>query len=243
MLLAREQSIGGVTAHVEFDGKRISALRADSTGPERIQAEIAKQGNGRRVSMRAADAGALFRALDVLDTVAGGSLALEAHFDDRYPDPPLAGTLDMSNFGLRNAVAAGKLLQAVTVYGITEAMQGGQTVMFSRLIMPFRFAGDVLDIEEARAFSASLGVTAQGRIDTGRHYMDLKGTIVPAYVINSALGNIPILGQLFSPERGGGLLSVAYTVRGPLSDPSVTVNPLSALTPGFLRGIFKIFEG
>ena len=184
----------------------------------------------------------MFRSLDLLDTVAGGSLALDAHYDDRYPRPPLSGTLDMSNFGLRNAVAIGKLLQAVTVYGITEAMQGGDTVMFSRLIMPFRYAGGVLDMGESRAFSSSAGRDGAGpRSTLGRHYMDLRGTIVPAYVINSALGNIPLLGRLFSPERGGGLVSVDYSVRGSLSDPSVTVNPLSALTPGFLRGIFKMF--
>ncbi len=29
-------------------------------------------------------------------------------------------------------------------------------------------------------------------------------------------------------------------MRGPLADPSVTVNPLAALTPGFLRGIFGV---
>jgi hypothetical protein len=29
-------------------------------------------------------------------------------------------------------------------------------------------------------------------------------------------------------------------MRGPLADPSVAVNPLAALTPGFLRGIFGI---
>jgi hypothetical protein len=29
-------------------------------------------------------------------------------------------------------------------------------------------------------------------------------------------------------------------MRGPLSDPQTTINPLAALTPGFLRGIFGI---
>ena len=29
-------------------------------------------------------------------------------------------------------------------------------------------------------------------------------------------------------------------MRGPLADPNVSVNPLAALTPGFLRGIFGI---
>ena len=68
----------------------------------------------------------------------------------------------------------------------------------------------------------------------------MEGTIVPAYVFNSLLGRIPILGRLFSPEQGGGLFAATYRMRGPLADPSVSVNPLAALTPGFLRGIFGI---
>ena len=47
--------------------------------------------------------------------------------------------------------------------------------------------------------------------------------------------------KLFSPEEGGGVFAARYTMRGPLADPDVFVNPLSALTPGFLREIFGIF--
>jgi hypothetical protein len=34
-----------------------------------------------------------------------------------------------------------------------------------------------------------------------------------------------------------------YGVKGPFDDPSVWVNPLSAVTPGFLRGLFGVFDG
>jgi hypothetical protein len=60
-------------------------------------------------------------------------------------------------------------------------------------------------------------------------------------MLNSFLGGIPVIGRLFSPERGGGLFAATYSVRGSLRDPAVTVNPLAALTPGFLRGLFGIF--
>jgi hypothetical protein len=66
----------------------------------------------------------------------------------------------------------------------------------------------------------------------------MEGTIVPAYMLNSLLGNIPLLGRLFSPETGGGLFAATWRLNGPLDDPQVSVNPLAALTPGFLRGIF-----
>ena len=100
----------------------------------------------------------------------------------------------------------------------------------------------MLELTEARAFSASLGLTVRGRIDQRRGVLDLQGTVVPAYVLNSLLGRIPVLGKLFSAERGGGLVAVNYTLRGPIANPSVSVNPLSALTPGFLRGLFHIFD-
>jgi hypothetical protein len=32
-------------------------------------------------------------------------------------------------------------------------------------------------------------------------------------------------------------------LKGPFSDPEVSVNPLSALTPGFLRGLFGLGSG
>ncbi len=34
------------------------------------------------------------------------------------------------------------------------------------------------------------------------------------------------------------MIAARYTAHGPTDDPAVTVNPLSALTPGFLRGVF-----
>jgi hypothetical protein len=38
--------------------------------------------------------------------------------------------------------------------------------------------------------------------------------------------------------EGEGLLAVTYHMTGDLGDPEVSVNPLSALAPGFLRGLF-----
>jgi hypothetical protein len=52
------------------------------------------------------------------------------------------------------------------------------------------------------------------------------------------LGRIPLIGRLFSPEKGGGVIAARYSAEGSIDDPEVRVNPLSALTPGFLRGLF-----
>jgi hypothetical protein len=127
----------------------------------------------------------------------------------------------------------------MTLYGLVEAARG-PGLGFTRLEAPFRLSDDTLELTDARAFNASLGMTAKGQIDLARHAADLTGTIVPAYFFNSLLGDIPLVGRLFSPERGGGLFAATYSVRGSLDDPNVSVNPLAALTPGFLRGVFGL---
>ena len=92
------------------------------------------------------------------------------------------------------------------------------------------------------AFGESLGITANGWIDIDRDRLELQGTVAPAYLINSLLGNIPIIGQLLG---GGsqGLIAANYRLSGPTSDPAVAVNPLSALAPGVLRQLFAPLVG
>jgi hypothetical protein len=106
---------------------------------------------------------------------------------------------------------------------------------------PFSLSNDVLSLGESRMFNAALGLTARGTIDINADTAELTGTIVPAYFFNSLLGRMPLVGQLFSPERGSGLFAANYSVRGALADPTVSINPLSALTPGFLRNVFGMF--
>jgi hypothetical protein len=93
-----------------------------------------------------------------------------------------------------------------------------------------------------KLYGGSLGITTKGSVDFGADVIDLEGTIVPAYAVNQVLGEIPVIGWILTGGEGGGLLAVSYRVAGPVSAPEISVNPLSALTPGFLRGLFDLFE-
>ena len=190
----------------------------------------------------AEDGGAFLRAIDVT-SIGGGRLAVNGVYEEQRSGAALAGTAELDNFVLRDAPAAAKVLQAMTFYGLVEALQGGDGLVFGRLVAPFALTPEAFTLRDARAFSASLGLTAKGRILRERRVADVEGTIVPAYVFNSLLGRVPLLGRLFSPEAGGGVFAATYRVQGPLDEPTVTVNPLAALTPGFLRGLFGIFDG
>ncbi|WP_421989120.1 hypothetical protein [Roseococcus sp.] len=199
------------------------------------------RGQARQLRGTAEDGGGLLRAFGVVETIEGGRLTLDAQYERAGRGAPLTGTAELDNFTIRNAPTLGKILQAMTLFGVVEAMQRG--LVFSRAVVPFTLTPELLRINDARAFSASLGLTARGRILRERPtILDLDGTIVPAYVFNTLLGNLPLVGRLFSPEQGGGVFAATFRAQGPADNAEVSVNPLAALTPGFLRGLFGLAD-
>jgi hypothetical protein len=65
--------------------------------------------------------------------------------------------------------------------------------------------------------------------------------LIPAYSINSVLGNVPVLGPLLLGGEGQGIFGANFKIAGSAADATITVNPLSALAPGALRKLF-LFE-
>ena len=98
-----------------------------------------------------------------------------------------------------------------------------------------------LSITQSNAHGGSLGVTVRGDIAYQTQELDLQGTIIPAYLVNGILGHMPVVNLLVG-GKGQGLVAMNYHLTGPLAKPQVSVNPISALTPGFLRGLFELFQ-
>jgi len=203
-----------------------------------IQPEAA---NRRSVRVTSSDAGAVFRAFDLYDNLVGGQLLVDAAYDDANPRQPLKGTATVTDYQLVKAPALARLLTVAALTGIVDLL-AGDGISFSILDAPFTLTDGVLVLHDAHASGAALGITAKGQIDLDNNVMALEGTVVPAYALNSAFGKIPVIGGLFAAEKGGGVIAMNYSMKGPAQDPSVMVNPLSALTPGFLRKLFNIFD-
>ena len=242
VFLAGGQSATGVVARGHYTGRIYGMLSVSGrmAGNAPFSLDISGNQGRRRLAVTASDAGSLLRGLHIVRPMEGGNLSIDGWFDDSRPTRPLIGTARIEDFRVRGSVGLAKLLQAMTLYGLVDVLSG-PGLGFTRLIAPFQLDEDTLVLNDARAFSPSLGMTAKGRLELDAERADIEGTIVPAYFFNSMLGNIPLVGRLFSPEKGGGVFAARYTVTGKLDDPAVFVNPLSALTPGFLREIFDIF--
>ena len=210
-------------------------------GGKSVSLNFAPDAEGRqRLDFATDDAGALLRALDVLDTVVGGQLTISGK--SKTPDGPLKADADMRSYRLVRARTMAKLLKEARFDEINTLL-GGEGIPFDRFTGKFTYDGDVIEVERARAYGAALGITAKGRIDFAADKVDIEGTIVPAYLVNRLVGEIPLIGPLIAGGKGEGLFAATYKARGPIDDPSISVNPLAALAPGFLRGIFNMFDG
>ena len=242
VIMAGDHQVTALVVRVDSNGGLMRQLAVDGlTGAKApFSVRIVPAAGNRTLRASAANAGELLAGLDVLRRMQGGQLTLTGSYDDTVPDHPLNGIAEITDFRIRDAPILARLLQAMTLYGLTEILRG-PGLGFTQLTAPFRLTDETLTLTETRAFSSSLGLTAKGTIDRDREVIALEGTIVPAYFFNSLLGNIPLVGRLFSPEEGGGVFAASYSVRGPLENPDLMVNPLSALTPGFLRGLFGLF--
>jgi hypothetical protein len=241
VILAKDETLAPVNLQAESDGMHIARADVTAGAKGEVRATIVPAHGGRILTVDSADSGAVLLAAGIADNIRGGKLRVDGFYDDRLPHSPLQGTATLAQFRITDAPAIGRLLKAMTLYGAIDLLRG-PGLGFAKAVAPFHYQQQVLQLDGARAFSASLGITARGRIDLVAHTADVTGTIVPAYFFNQLPGLIPVLGKLFSPEKGGGVFAARYSVKGPLADPKVGVNPLAALTPGFLRGVFGLFS-
>ncbi len=195
----------------------------------------------RQLKLDSPDAGAVMKAFDVYDDLVGGALSIEGQFDDAKASQPLSGTIHITDYNVVHTPALARLLTLASLTGVVDVLKG-DGVSFSALDAPFVLADGVLAVKDARTAGSALGLTANGEIDMDRNRLKLEGTLVPFYSINSALGGVPVLGWLLGGDKGSGLVAFNFSMKGATDEPEVTINPLSALTPGFLRHLFDIFD-
>ena len=66
----------------------------------------------------------------------------------------------------------------------------------------------------------------------------LRGSLVPAKMLNKIISKIPVLGDIIIPkEAGEGLFGISFKMKGPPGKIKTTINPIRTLTPRFIQKI------
>lgn len=235
MWLSEKGNVQNVDLNLSLDkNKQIYGLvTADATTGEKFKITIGKTLNGKtKIVVESDNAGAFLNAFDLSSNIRKGALRGYAYMDKDFN---FEGKILMKDFTLVKAETLSQVLKIASLTGILGLLQG-EGLDFDMALIPFSYSNKTLSIEDAHASGFSLGITAEGYLKN--EYVNMEGTIVPAYAVNSFFGKLPLIGHLFTSEDGGGLISFKYYVEGETQKPKITVNPLSALTPGMVRKVF-----
>ena len=204
------------------------SFTAGVNGAGAIAGTVVPAANGSAVRIQSDDAGGVMAAAGVFQSARGGTLDLQLM--PRAQEGVFDGRAEIARLRVRNANVLAELLNAVSVVGLLEQLNG-TGIVFSNAEVDFVLTPRAIEISRGSAVGASLGVSMAGVYETGSRALRVQGVISPIYLVNG-------VGAILT-RRGEGLFGFNYQLTGTADDPQVFVNPLSILTPGMFRDIFR----
>ena len=244
-----DTAISDVTLRIQKRKGLLTALdiSGDLNGKSPIVVKLeSKEGQPRVVLAESNDAGAAFKLVGFYPRIEGGQASLQVNLDAAGPGTK-AGILWAKDFAVIGDRVVSEVLanageDPAANFGELKAQPGApqrQRIPFNQLKVPFSVGGDRFELHDTYINGPQLGATVRGHVDFKSQQIDIGGTYIPVYGLNSALGQIPIIGNLLVGRRGEGVVGITFGIKGPMRDPKVRVNPISAVAPGIFRQIFE----
>ena len=242
-----QRSLTGATLRLDLRKGEIRTLdfRAVSGGnaPLRFSMKPQEGAAGTAVQLDSHDAGGLLAFTNVYSKMRGGRLRMTLNRDR---EGIFAGRIQADRFTvfgeprLRQLVAKRRLQNAETPDGRRVASTlNADRADVKRVRARIRRGPGFLSIQDGQLRGGDMAAIFEGTVYDRRGRIAMKGTFLPAYGLNRALSNIPVLGYAMGNGRKRGLLGITFRLRGMYRDPRLEVNPISLLTPGVFRRIFE----
>lgn len=199
-------------------------------GQTQVNGVVVPTNRGLAFRVRSDNGGGVLRSSGVFRNANGGNMELTMQPNGRPGE--FDGSLKITNTRVKKAPALADLLSALSVVGLLEQLSG-DGILFGNVQANFLLTSRGVRVKSSSAVGASMGITMEGVYNTEQRRLDMQGVVSPIYAVNG------LFGALFSPRRGEGLFGFNYRLRGEADNPQVQVNPLSILTPGVFREIFR----
>ena len=224
--LYEKQIITRLTANMDAEGK--GDFSGSLNDLASFGGNITKIEDGYSVQAQSNNAGAFVRALGAAKAADGGTAELSLrHLKNSQG---MKGRLKIKNIRLRNMPALLELLDAISIVGLLDQLQGPGLVL-NEIEADFVNLPDQIKFERASAFGPSIGISLEGYYAKATNKLNMQGVLSPLYVVNA-------IGSIFT-RKGEGLLGFNYRLKGSADRPEVLVNPLSIFTPAIFREIFR----
>lgn len=232
-------SLSEGTLSVGQTGPRIETLSVigDLNGePMRL---VVQPAQGRRlVTAETNNAGSFLRAFGVAETVRGGRLRVDGELIGDGLDDAMDLAVRIDDFSIVEAPVFAQLLSVASLTGLFDTLSG-EGIRFARAAAHIEIDPATIRVDNGVAYGPGLGLKIDGTLGRETDTVDVQGLIAPAYSLSRLIDVVPVLGELLTGGEGEGLLATSFAIVGTLDAPKITVNPLTALAPAFVRDILE----
>ena len=211
---------------------RDTPLKADMREARDVRELRGRSGGGQVLYLDTNDAGAMLRFTDTYPRMNGGHIWVVMDPPNAASLVPQEGSLNIRDFSIRGERELEGVLPSAQAVPRDNIAFTSLTVDFTRTTGKMTFRDGVVS-------GPVIGATIDGTIDYQRDAVQLRGTFVPLYTLNTMFKQIPIVNLFF----GEGVFGITYEVVGSPNQPILRVNPASALAPGILRKFFEFPAG
>ena len=197
-------------------------------GKAAVSGTVAPSQNGTAVRVRSDDAGDAMRSAGMFSSAYGGQLDMT--LIPRAKSGLYDGTADISNLRVRYGNVMADLLSAISIIGLLDQLNG-DGIVFNTAQADFLLTPNAIEVSKGSAVGASMGVSMAGVYHSDTSQLNMTGVVSPVYLLNGI--------GAFLTRKGEGLFGFAYRLSGTAEAPEIKVNPLSILTPGMFRDLFR----
>ncbi len=180
---------------------------------------------------------ALLGEYKFFEGIKGGKLLYNSIIDDLGS----ASKLTIENFKVTKAPAFATLLTLADLGGFADLLSG-QGMSFDILEINLEKDINTTTIKEILALGSSVSLHMDGYIEKKTGLVSLRGTLVPAKMLNSLVSKIPVVGKILVGDKvGEGVFGVSFKMKGLPGFIKTTVNPVKTITPRFvIRALEKM---
>lgn len=193
------------------------------------------------ISLESNDFGMATKAFGITRRIEDGNLTIKGHYSE---NDLLSGSVMATQFSVQKIPFLLKILSLTSVTGILvdglNSIFGDQKgLYFERLNCPFTMENKLLRIKNCEANGSTIIIRTAGDIDFKSNLIKLNGSVGSRNIISDTISVVPIIGEILTGEDKSSLLGANFAINGTLDKPEVDTNPLSVLTPGAFKEVFK----
>lgn len=213
----------------------INSFTATHSGGDAVQiteSALPGQAGRRKQSIRVENLGGLLRTLDLYHALLGGRLEGEITYD--APNSG-GGVLSLRDYELDNPPT---LVRLLSMLSLEQLFAGTHKLIFTKAIIPVRMVGDDVAFDGMKMEGPAMSLRFDGVYNRRLSELSIDGRMAPAIPFNRLVARIPIIGNILAGSQDG-VVVADFKLKGPTSDPKIEVRPLSVLTPGLIKDIFR----